>query len=274
MPAIVGPPTRGVSPGVSQEPGGSQGARLRRRRLSGAAEGRRLDRGGDPEQRHERRRPFPFGRRWAGHHAAQTGGTALRQSEETLRVFLDAVPAPAFLLDRDGTILASNRALARSLGLPEGELVGQYAFGLIPPKLADTGKRCSTRSSAPGNRLAMRTCAAGRHFLNFESPVLDAAGNVTRVAVFALDITERKRRNRPWPDRRRSTERSSNSARTASCWRTPTATSSTSTRPFVGRLDIPVRSCCSRMSGVSCPRKTRARWKRIWPPCERPGAGT
>ena len=27
---------------------------------------------------------------------------ALRQSEETLRVFLDAVPAPAFLLDREG----------------------------------------------------------------------------------------------------------------------------------------------------------------------------
>ena len=32
----------------------------------------------------------------------------------------------------------------------------------------------------------------GRHLLNFESPVLDSAGNVTRVAVFALDITERK----------------------------------------------------------------------------------
>ena len=41
---------------------------------------------------------------------------ALRQSEETLRVFLDAVPEPAILLDRNGTILVGNRALARRLG--------------------------------------------------------------------------------------------------------------------------------------------------------------
>jgi len=75
---------------------------------------------------------------------------ALRQSEETLRVFLDALPAPAVLLDREGTILLANRALARSLGRPEGALVGQYAFGLIPPPVAETGKPCSTRSCARG----------------------------------------------------------------------------------------------------------------------------
>ncbi len=33
----------------------------------------------------------------------------------------------------------------------------------------------------------------GRHFINYLSPVLDAAGKVPRVAAFAFDITERKR---------------------------------------------------------------------------------
>lgn len=59
---------------------------------------------------------------------------ALRQSEETLRVFLDANPEPAFLADRAGIILAGNQAMARRLSVPKGELVGKCAFSLIPPQ--------------------------------------------------------------------------------------------------------------------------------------------
>ena len=117
---------------------------------------------------------------------------ALRQSEETLRVFLDALPEPAFLLDRNGTILASNRALAHSLCRPEGELVGQYAFGLIPPPLAETRKAMFDQVIRTRKAAHYEDTRAGRHFMNFESPVLDPVGNVTRVALFALDITERK----------------------------------------------------------------------------------
>jgi PAS domain S-box-containing protein len=117
---------------------------------------------------------------------------ALRQSEETLRVFLDAVPAPAFLLDRNGTILVSNRALAHSLGRPEGELVGQYSFGLIPPPLSETRKAMFDEVLRTRKAAHYEDTRAGRHFVNFEGPILDPVGNVTRVAVFALDITERK----------------------------------------------------------------------------------
>ena len=117
---------------------------------------------------------------------------ALRQSEETLRVFLDAVPEPALLLDREGTILLANRALAHSLGLPQGELAGQYAFGLIPARVAETRKAMFDRVIRSREPVRFEDAHGGRHFMNFESPVLDSAGNVTRVAMFALDITERK----------------------------------------------------------------------------------
>ena len=118
---------------------------------------------------------------------------ALRQSEETLRVFLDANPEPAFLADRDGRILVGNQVLARRLGIPKGELVGKYAFSLIPPKVAETRKAMFDRVIRSRQPLQYEDSRESRHLLNFDSPVLDTAGNVTRVAVFALDITERKR---------------------------------------------------------------------------------
>src|ERR1035441_4609722 len=48
---------------------------------------------------------------------------ALRQSEETLRVFLDALREPAFLLDRNGVIQVSNRALPHSLRMSEDKVI-------------------------------------------------------------------------------------------------------------------------------------------------------
>ena len=117
---------------------------------------------------------------------------ALRQSEQTLRVFLDAVPEPAFLLDRNGVILVSNEALAGRLGLPQGEPIGQYAFGLLPADIGKGRKAAFDQVVLSRQPVRFEDYRGGRHFLNFGSPVLDTAGNVTRVAWFALDITERK----------------------------------------------------------------------------------
>jgi PAS domain S-box-containing protein len=117
---------------------------------------------------------------------------ALRQSEATLRVFLNAVPEPAFLLDRNGTILVSNQALARRLGLPEGDLIGKDPLDLIPSNLAESRRAMFDQVVRSREAVRFEDSREGQHCLNFESPVLDSAGNVTRVAVFAFDITERK----------------------------------------------------------------------------------
>ena len=116
---------------------------------------------------------------------------ALRQSEETLRAFLNALPEPALLLDSNGTILASNRALPRSLGLPEDAVLGKCVFDLFPP-LADPTKAVFDQVVRTREPVQFEDAHEGRHFMNFVSPVLDAAGNVTRVAMHVLDITERK----------------------------------------------------------------------------------
>ena len=96
------------------------------------------------------------------------------------------------LLDREGTILLANRALAHSLGVPESKQAGQYAFGLIPLPVAEIRKAMFDQVLRTRKPAHYEDTRAGRHFLNIQSPVLDAAGNSTRVALFALEITERK----------------------------------------------------------------------------------
>jgi PAS domain S-box-containing protein len=122
----------------------------------------------------------------------QRAEDALRQSEETLRALLNAAPVPAFLLDKDGMILVSNPVLARSLGVPGTDLTGKYSFGLLPPDIGESRKAAFERVLRSRQLAQYEDSRAGRHFVNIQNPVLDAAGNVTRVAVFALDVTERK----------------------------------------------------------------------------------
>jgi PAS domain S-box-containing protein len=117
---------------------------------------------------------------------------ALQQSEATLRVFLDAAPGTALLLDRNGALLAHNEALLRGLASAGGELIGKCVFDLFPPTLAESRKAAFDQVIRTREPAQFEDTRDGRHFLSLTSPVLDAAGNVTRVAVFALDITERK----------------------------------------------------------------------------------
>jgi PAS domain S-box-containing protein len=121
---------------------------------------------------------------------------ALRQSEESLRVFLDAVPEVATLLERDGTIIFGNEALANRVGLPKEQLKGKRAFDFFGEKLGHSRKAMFDQAVRTRQQVRFEDERAGRHFISIASPVLDTAGNVSRVAVFALDITERKQAER------------------------------------------------------------------------------
>lgn len=116
-----------------------------------------------------------------------------KATAETLRVFLDAMPEPAFLLDRQGTIVLSNVALARALQREPQTVVGRNAFELIPPAVAELRKAKFEQVLATGQPVQFEDQRQGRHIITFQSPLRDAEGTVSRVAVLALDITERKR---------------------------------------------------------------------------------
>jgi PAS domain S-box-containing protein len=117
---------------------------------------------------------------------------ALRESESTLQVFIDAIPEPALLLEPDGTIVAANRAMTMRLGGDPIDIVGRNAFALLPPEVAAPRKRQIAEVVEHRRAVVFEDEAHGRSYINYVYPVLDSAGVASRVAIFALDITDRK----------------------------------------------------------------------------------
>jgi PAS domain S-box-containing protein len=118
---------------------------------------------------------------------------ALRQSEEALRAFLNAVPEPAMLLDGNGAVIVANRTLAQNLDVAENELVRKPVFDFLPPLVAARRKAVFDHVIANGKAVQFEDSRGDRVFINWFSPVTDSAGEVSRVAVFGFDVTERKR---------------------------------------------------------------------------------
>jgi PAS domain S-box-containing protein len=117
---------------------------------------------------------------------------ALQTSESALSALMDALPTPAMLLEKDGTFAAANEALARRLQRRRQELIGQNVYALLPPDLASSRRAAINRVFSSGQGIRFEDSNGGRHYINYLSPAPDASGAVTRVAAFALDITERQ----------------------------------------------------------------------------------
>jgi PAS domain S-box-containing protein len=124
------------------------------------------------------------------HKAAEE---ALRESEKLLRAYIDAIPQPAFLLDRDGNFLAANDIIRKSYEITGRSLVGKYAFNLLQPSLANSRRAYFERVIQSRQAVHFEDQGSNNEtFINYMYPVLDPAGEVSRVAVFALEITELK----------------------------------------------------------------------------------
>jgi len=121
---------------------------------------------------------------------------AVRESETILRVFINALPGPAILIDRDEVILEANEAMAASLGRSRNELVGRKAFESLSPEAARLRRGRLIRCLEIEQPVVFEDDRAGRSFLNYMYPVLDHNKVVNRVAVFALDMTARKEAER------------------------------------------------------------------------------
>jgi PAS domain S-box-containing protein len=133
--------------------------------------------------------------------AAQIGGAvvrwraqdSLRESQQTAVALLNAPTDIAMLQSAQGTILAINRAGARSLGKSAREVVGRNVLSFLPPQLAEERKARVDGVTRSGKPLRFEDEREGKVFSNTIYPVPDVHGNITRIAVYARDITERKR---------------------------------------------------------------------------------
>ncbi len=126
-------------------------------------------------------------------HERERVERALRESEETARALLDAASDVAILLDRSGRVVGMNEAAGRRLGRDVGELAGEDVFSLLPSELGLSRRRAMEGVLDTGRPIRFEDASAGVVFDNVVFPVVDAAGRVTRVAVFARDVTDTRR---------------------------------------------------------------------------------
>ncbi|HOO73276.1 MAG TPA: PAS domain S-box protein [Spirochaetota bacterium] len=122
-------------------------------------------------------------------HERRLAEEEIRRSRSTLESFVNALPGPAFLLDEGLKLLVVNTALERALHRSRNELLGMPASELDPlKKLLTYFDTCFNEGLPEVDEKEFEKKTYLVHFY----PVFDDTGKVSRVAVFALDITMQK----------------------------------------------------------------------------------
>ena len=117
----------------------------------------------------------------------------LKESEETLRALVNATRETLLLIDTDGTVLVANEVVAQRLGTDLMELVGSCIYDHFPPDVAETRKEYYGRVALTGQSLRFTDVMREKLFDQYIYPVFNTKGIVSRIAIFAHDITERAR---------------------------------------------------------------------------------
>jgi diguanylate cyclase (GGDEF)-like protein/PAS domain S-box-containing protein len=116
----------------------------------------------------------------------------LQKSEETARALLNAPLDSAILVDIDGRVLAANEIAARRLNREVNELIGTSIFSVLPPEVAVSRKARIEEAERTARPVRFEDQYGEMIFDNQIYPVLDRNKNVTRFAIYASDITDRR----------------------------------------------------------------------------------
>jgi PAS domain S-box-containing protein len=117
---------------------------------------------------------------------------ALRDSEETTRVLLNAAASAAFLIDTRGVVLAANEQALERMGKSAAELLGKPLAGFLPPELGEARRQKGLEVIRTGQALHFEDEWDGRAYSSSLHPIHDEKGNVIKIAIYSSDITEEK----------------------------------------------------------------------------------
>lgn len=117
---------------------------------------------------------------------------ALRTKEETLRALIHATNETLLLIDTEGTVLVANETLAKRVGKDVQELTGTCIYDHSGPEAGKTRKERFDQVVYTGQPVHFEDTMAGRGYDTFAYPVFDENKKVSKIAVFAIDITDRK----------------------------------------------------------------------------------
>ncbi|MGZ7067466.1 MAG: PAS domain S-box protein [Methanobacterium sp.] len=117
---------------------------------------------------------------------------ALKENENNLTAFLNAIQVAGFLIDTDGTVIIANEPLLKYLNKNMDEIIGYNIRDFIPSFIGESfDEYCQKviKTKAPLHFEGEHQETYIEHYIN---PVFDLKGNVSRLAVIASDITKHK----------------------------------------------------------------------------------
>ena len=106
-----------------------------------------------------------------------------------LRSLFNHSPETSMLLDRDGRIITINRIGSERLRKSREELKGEIVFNHFPAFVANLRKSMFDEALIKKKIVRYSDSRDGVVFENWVYPIMDSNGDVTRLAVFASDIT-------------------------------------------------------------------------------------
>ena len=116
---------------------------------------------------------------------------ALRESERRARALIDAPLDSALLSDLEGRILDINEIAAERLGISVQEAQGINVFDLFEPQVAEIRRSKADELVATKKPVTWEDKREDKFFENRLFPIFDDDGNVSSIAVYGADISER-----------------------------------------------------------------------------------
>ncbi len=118
--------------------------------------------------------------------------TDARKTNDTLKLFMDLLPQAAIMIDTGGKILAANTVTKQRILSYDDNVAGKSLFDMIPASLGDNWKRHIEMVLQTGESFYFEEKHHNVYTENYVRPFLDEAGNVIRLAILSIDVTERK----------------------------------------------------------------------------------
>ncbi|MBF0303376.1 MAG: response regulator, partial [Desulfamplus sp.] len=115
-----------------------------------------------------------------------------RNSEKTARALLNIPNAAAFLIDRNAILIDANETMAKWLKMSVSEIIGKCIWDIFPPEVTMKRKAHFEGILRDKKQVIYEDERQGIWRESIITPILDDIGEVSKVAVFAFDITWRK----------------------------------------------------------------------------------
>lgn len=115
-------------------------------------------------------------------------------NDSTTLALLNATTESLYLVDPQGILLAGNRMTAQRLGLQLPEAVGQCMYDRLPDWLAKLRRNYIEQVIQTGKPVRFKEVRNKAHFEVSIYPAMDSQGEVTHLAVFDCDISDRCQR--------------------------------------------------------------------------------